>query len=183
MSACYRKDFILAVPLGKHVRNHEPLARTPEACHLLVDHEPLWSVLLILATFRKPTPPPPLLHVFPPPPTQASNHGSWSSWGPWGACSRTCGGGVQFAQRLCNNPPPRNNGRYCTGKRAVYRSCSVTPCPPSSECGSVSFATLCRPNPLPSSIIGPSLSPPPQVRVTARSSASCATAPRRIPKG
>ncbi|XP_016139089.1 A disintegrin and metalloproteinase with thrombospondin motifs 5-like [Sinocyclocheilus grahami] len=58
-----------------------------------------------------------------------SNHGSWSSWGPWGSCSRTCGGGVQFAHRLCNNPPPRNNGRYCTGKRAVYRSCSITPCP------------------------------------------------------
>lgn len=64
---------------------------------------------------------------------QVSNHGSWSSWGSWGSCSRTCGGGVQFAQRLCNNPPPRNNGRYCTGKRAIYRSCSVTPCPPSSE--------------------------------------------------
>ncbi|KAM4601663.1 LOW QUALITY PROTEIN: A disintegrin and metalloproteinase with thrombospondin motifs 5 [Polymixia lowei] len=63
----------------------------------------------------------------------ASNHGSWSSWGPWGACSRSCGGGVQFAQRLCNNPPPRNNGRYCTGKRAIYRSCSVTPCPASSK--------------------------------------------------
>uniref|UniRef100_H3DAM2 ADAM metallopeptidase with thrombospondin type 1 motif 5 n=1 Tax=Tetraodon nigroviridis TaxID=99883 RepID=H3DAM2_TETNG len=60
-----------------------------------------------------------------------SNHGSWSSWGPWGSCSRTCGGGLQFAQRLCNNPPPRNNGRYCTGKRAIYRSCNVTPCPPS----------------------------------------------------
>ncbi|XP_072221972.1 A disintegrin and metalloproteinase with thrombospondin motifs 5 [Leuresthes tenuis] len=63
----------------------------------------------------------------------ASNHGSWSSWGPWGPCSRTCGGGVQFAQRLCNNPPPRNNGRYCTGKRAIYRSCYVTPCPASNK--------------------------------------------------
>uniref|UniRef100_A0A8D3DTT5 ADAM metallopeptidase with thrombospondin type 1 motif 5 n=1 Tax=Scophthalmus maximus TaxID=52904 RepID=A0A8D3DTT5_SCOMX len=62
-----------------------------------------------------------------------SNHGSWSSWGSWGACSRTCGGGVQFAQRLCNNPPPRNNGRYCTGKRAIYRSCSVAPCPAASK--------------------------------------------------
>ncbi|XP_037829789.1 A disintegrin and metalloproteinase with thrombospondin motifs 5 [Kryptolebias marmoratus] len=62
-----------------------------------------------------------------------SNHGSWSSWGPWGSCSRTCGGGVQFTQRLCNNPPPRNNGRYCTGKRAVYRSCNVTPCPASRK--------------------------------------------------
>ncbi|XP_057686077.1 A disintegrin and metalloproteinase with thrombospondin motifs 5 [Corythoichthys intestinalis] len=63
----------------------------------------------------------------------SSNHGSWSSWGSWGSCTRTCGGGVQFAQRLCNNPPPRNNGRYCTGKRAIYRSCNVTPCPPSNK--------------------------------------------------
>ncbi|XP_010902695.2 A disintegrin and metalloproteinase with thrombospondin motifs 5 [Esox lucius] len=63
----------------------------------------------------------------------ASNHGSWSSWGSWGACSRSCGGGVQFAQRLCNNPPPRNNGRYCTGKRTIYRSCSVMPCLLSSK--------------------------------------------------
>ncbi|XP_028837007.1 A disintegrin and metalloproteinase with thrombospondin motifs 5 [Denticeps clupeoides] len=62
-----------------------------------------------------------------------SNHGSWSSWGSWGSCSRSCGGGVQFAQRLCNNPPPRNNGRYCTGKRAVYRSCNVSPCPASGK--------------------------------------------------
>ena len=36
---------------------------------------------------------------------------------------------MQFAYRHCNNPAPRNNGRYCTGKRAIYRSCSVTPCP------------------------------------------------------
>uniref|UniRef100_A0A452GLI9 A disintegrin and metalloproteinase with thrombospondin motifs 5 n=1 Tax=Gopherus agassizii TaxID=38772 RepID=A0A452GLI9_9SAUR len=59
----------------------------------------------------------------------ASNHGNWGSWGPWGHCSRTCGGGVQFAYRYCNNPAPRNNGRYCTGKRAIYRSCSVASCP------------------------------------------------------
>lgn len=60
---------------------------------------------------------------------QASNHGNWGSWGPWGQCSRTCGGGVQFAYRHCNNPAPRNNGRYCTGKRAIYRSCNIMPCP------------------------------------------------------
>ncbi|XP_064185781.1 A disintegrin and metalloproteinase with thrombospondin motifs 5-like [Anguilla rostrata] len=59
----------------------------------------------------------------------ASHHGSWGSWGSWGSCSRSCGGGVQFSRRLCNSPPPRNNGRYCTGKRAVYRSCNTTPCP------------------------------------------------------
>lgn len=62
-----------------------------------------------------------------------SNHGSWSSWGSWGSCSRSCGGGVQFAHRLCNNPPPRNNGRFCVGKRAIYRSCNVSPCPEPSK--------------------------------------------------
>ncbi|TRY92782.1 hypothetical protein DNTS_024853 [Danionella cerebrum] len=62
-----------------------------------------------------------------------SSHGSWSSWGPWGVCSRSCGGGVQFTHRLCNNPAPRNNGRYCTGKRAVYRSCNIMPCPASGK--------------------------------------------------
>ena len=36
---------------------------------------------------------------------------------------------MQFAYRHCNNPAPRNQGRYCTGKRAIYRSCSITPCP------------------------------------------------------
>ncbi|KAJ8338611.1 hypothetical protein SKAU_G00353970 [Synaphobranchus kaupii] len=63
----------------------------------------------------------------------ASLHGSWSSWGSWGSCSRSCGGGVQFARRLCNNPPPSNNGRYCTGKRSIYRSCNTTPCPTSGK--------------------------------------------------
>ncbi|XP_060626449.2 A disintegrin and metalloproteinase with thrombospondin motifs 5 [Anolis sagrei] len=63
----------------------------------------------------------------------ASNHGNWGSWGPWGQCSRTCGGGVQFAYRHCNNPAPRNNGRYCTGKRAIYRSCNVVPCPANAK--------------------------------------------------
>ncbi|XP_039213694.1 A disintegrin and metalloproteinase with thrombospondin motifs 5 [Crotalus tigris] len=63
----------------------------------------------------------------------ASNHGNWGSWGPWGHCSRSCGGGVQFAYRHCNNPAPRNNGRYCTGKRAIYRSCNIMPCPANAK--------------------------------------------------
>ncbi|XP_060090357.1 A disintegrin and metalloproteinase with thrombospondin motifs 5 [Heteronotia binoei] len=63
----------------------------------------------------------------------ASNHGNWGSWGPWGQCSRTCGGGVQFAYRHCNNPAPRNNGRYCTGKRAIYRSCNIVSCPANAK--------------------------------------------------
>ncbi|KAH8877727.1 A disintegrin and metalloproteinase with thrombospondin motifs 20 [Schistosoma japonicum] len=31
-------------------------------------------------------------------------HGSWGEWGSWSQCSRSCGGGVQFSERECNNP-------------------------------------------------------------------------------
>uniref|UniRef100_A0A8C5ME45 ADAM metallopeptidase with thrombospondin type 1 motif 5 n=1 Tax=Leptobrachium leishanense TaxID=445787 RepID=A0A8C5ME45_9ANUR len=62
-----------------------------------------------------------------------SSHGNWGSWGPWGQCSRTCGGGVQFAYRHCNNPAPRNSGKYCIGKRAIHRSCNVNPCPSNAK--------------------------------------------------
>ncbi|XP_076964594.1 A disintegrin and metalloproteinase with thrombospondin motifs 5 [Callospermophilus lateralis] len=62
-----------------------------------------------------------------------SSHGNWGSWRPWGQLSRSCGGVVEFAYRHCNNPAPRNSGRYCTGKRAIYRSCSVMPCPPNGK--------------------------------------------------
>ena len=30
--------------------------------------------------------------------------GGWSEWGSQTSCSRTCGTGVQYRQRFCNNP-------------------------------------------------------------------------------
>ncbi|XP_067849450.1 A disintegrin and metalloproteinase with thrombospondin motifs 1 [Heptranchias perlo] len=56
-------------------------------------------------------------------------HGSWGPWGSWGECSRTCGGGVQYSFRHCNNPVPRNGGKYCEGKRVQYKSCNTMECP------------------------------------------------------
>ncbi|XP_036299531.1 A disintegrin and metalloproteinase with thrombospondin motifs 1 [Pipistrellus kuhlii] len=58
-------------------------------------------------------------------------HGSWGPWGPWGDCSRTCGGGVQYTMRECDNPIPKNGGKYCEGKRVRYRSCNIEDCPDS----------------------------------------------------
>lgn len=55
--------------------------------------------------------------------------GSWGSWSPWGECSRTCGGGVQFSFRECNEPVPQNGGKYCEGQRKRYRSCNTQDCP------------------------------------------------------
>ncbi|XP_057686366.1 A disintegrin and metalloproteinase with thrombospondin motifs 1 [Corythoichthys intestinalis] len=66
--------------------------------------------------------------------SQASKHqtpinGGWGVWGPWGDCSRTCGGGVQYSFRSCDDPLPKNGGKYCEGKRIQYRSCHTEPCP------------------------------------------------------
>lgn len=60
---------------------------------------------------------------------QTPVHGSWGSWGAWGECSRTCGGGVQYSFRECDNPVPKNGGKYCEGKRVQYRSCNIEDCP------------------------------------------------------
>ncbi|NXA38976.1 ATS8 metalloproteinase, partial [Eudromia elegans] len=59
--------------------------------------------------------------------------GGWGAWSPWGPCSRTCGGGVHFSQRLCDSPRPRHGGRYCEGQRARYQSCHTEECPPDGK--------------------------------------------------
>ncbi|KAM9331023.1 A disintegrin and metalloproteinase with thrombospondin motifs 12 [Gastrophryne carolinensis] len=56
-------------------------------------------------------------------------HGAWGSWTAWSHCTRTCGNGVQSAERKCNNPEPKFGGKYCTGERKRYRVCKTNPCP------------------------------------------------------
>ncbi|XP_076011872.1 A disintegrin and metalloproteinase with thrombospondin motifs 7 [Genypterus blacodes] len=55
--------------------------------------------------------------------------GGWAPWSQWSACSRTCGAGFQNAQRDCDNPVPKNRGKYCLGERQRYRICNTAPCP------------------------------------------------------
>ncbi|XP_043933862.1 A disintegrin and metalloproteinase with thrombospondin motifs 9 [Protopterus annectens] len=55
--------------------------------------------------------------------------GSWGAWSPFGACSRSCGGGIKTSLRECNRPEPRNGGRYCVGRRMKFKSCNTNPCP------------------------------------------------------
>ncbi|XP_068784665.1 A disintegrin and metalloproteinase with thrombospondin motifs 12 [Struthio camelus] len=60
--------------------------------------------------------------------TPEAVHGGWGVWSSWSHCTRTCGAGVQSAERPCNNPEPQFGGDYCTGERKRYRVCNISPC-------------------------------------------------------
>ncbi|XP_034040129.1 A disintegrin and metalloproteinase with thrombospondin motifs 17 [Thalassophryne amazonica] len=55
--------------------------------------------------------------------------GDWSLWSQWSMCSRTCGTGVQFRQRKCDNPPPGPGGRNCQKASVEHKACEGSPCP------------------------------------------------------
>uniref|UniRef100_A0A8D0L0W6 ADAM metallopeptidase with thrombospondin type 1 motif 7 n=1 Tax=Sphenodon punctatus TaxID=8508 RepID=A0A8D0L0W6_SPHPU len=54
--------------------------------------------------------------------------GGWGAWSSWSACSRSCGAGVQNAERQCNSPTPKYGGKYCLGERKRFRICNMKPC-------------------------------------------------------
>ncbi|XP_019640957.1 PREDICTED: A disintegrin and metalloproteinase with thrombospondin motifs 18-like [Branchiostoma belcheri] len=55
--------------------------------------------------------------------------GGWSAWETsWGTCSRTCGSGVQFRRRYCNNPEPQHGGAPCSGDDTMFQLCNTQPC-------------------------------------------------------
>uniref|UniRef100_A0A8C0MNA6 A disintegrin and metalloproteinase with thrombospondin motifs 7 n=2 Tax=Canis lupus familiaris TaxID=9615 RepID=A0A8C0MNA6_CANLF len=56
--------------------------------------------------------------------------GGWSGWSPWSICSRSCGVGVQSAERQCTQPVPKYKGKYCVGERKRFRLCNLQACPP-----------------------------------------------------
>ncbi|XP_072548323.1 A disintegrin and metalloproteinase with thrombospondin motifs 8 [Salminus brasiliensis] len=59
---------------------------------------------------------------------KVSVDGGWGKWGPWQQCSRSCGGGVMFSLRECDQPAPQNGGSYCEGQRVQYQSCNTQAC-------------------------------------------------------
>lgn len=55
--------------------------------------------------------------------------GDWSNWSDdWSPCSHECNGGIQFKERFCNNPVPKNNGKFCLGQRKIFKTCNLQPC-------------------------------------------------------
>uniref|UniRef100_A0A8C7V632 ADAM metallopeptidase with thrombospondin type 1 motif, 2a n=1 Tax=Oncorhynchus mykiss TaxID=8022 RepID=A0A8C7V632_ONCMY len=54
--------------------------------------------------------------------------GGWGTWSNFGSCSRTCGGGVRFRTRQCDNPTPANGGRTCYGNSYEFQLCNLEEC-------------------------------------------------------
>uniref|UniRef100_A0A673FTM0 A disintegrin and metalloproteinase with thrombospondin motifs 3-like n=1 Tax=Sinocyclocheilus rhinocerous TaxID=307959 RepID=A0A673FTM0_9TELE len=60
---------------------------------------------------------------------QVKQDGAWSAWSKYGSCSRSCGTGVRFRTRQCNNPVPSNGGQDCPGVNYEYQLCNIDDCP------------------------------------------------------
>lgn len=58
-------------------------------------------------------------------------NGGYSAWGPYGSCSKSCGGGQQTRTRNCTNPPPAHGGKDCSdlGPSTSSRECNDQGCP------------------------------------------------------
>uniref|UniRef100_A0A7N6AAT8 Adhesion G protein-coupled receptor B1b n=1 Tax=Anabas testudineus TaxID=64144 RepID=A0A7N6AAT8_ANATE len=57
--------------------------------------------------------------------------GRWHPWSSWGTCSKTCGGGVQQRQRVCEGP--FFGGEPCPGEKGEQRRCNEKRCPEPHE--------------------------------------------------
>ncbi|XP_034312530.2 SCO-spondin isoform X1 [Magallana gigas] len=53
--------------------------------------------------------------------------GLWLSWGGWGTCNVTCGGGTRLRNRTCDGP--YFGGKSCEGEEEDSSSCNDFPCP------------------------------------------------------
>lgn len=51
-------------------------------------------------------------------------HGGWSEWSAWDTCSTSCGQGLKYRRRSCNNPVPANGGNPCVGEYKESVTCS-----------------------------------------------------------
>ncbi|CAG2228628.1 Hemicentin-1,Coadhesin,Thrombospondin-2,Thrombospondin-1,Mucin-like protein [Mytilus edulis] len=58
-----------------------------------------------------------------------SVNGGWSLWDSWGACTISCGTGLQSRGRTCDNPAPENNEGTCQGSGSEYKACTLPACP------------------------------------------------------
>ncbi|XP_046586723.1 papilin isoform X2 [Neodiprion lecontei] len=60
--------------------------------------------------------------------TDEQETGTWGSWSTPSSCSRSCGGGVAYQTRRCNDVDPDGTKR-CTGAKKRFFSCNIRDCP------------------------------------------------------
>ncbi|XP_066920815.1 SCO-spondin-like isoform X2 [Clytia hemisphaerica] len=70
-------------------------------------------------------------------------HGNWGPWQGYGACSKSCNGGIQHRIRECNNPAPKYGGRPCEGFNRYQRGCAYDRCPVHGAWSSWGMFTAC----------------------------------------
>ena len=68
-----------------------------------------------------------------------SENGGLSQWGNWTKCDKECGGGYIRRHRRCDNPPPKNGGKFCIGLLTEQIECNVHFCPGKSNYISISI--------------------------------------------
>ncbi|XP_063764063.1 LOW QUALITY PROTEIN: papilin [Eleginops maclovinus] len=56
----------------------------------------------------------------------------WDTWGPYGECSRSCGGGLTMRSRRCLTLRT-DGGHNCVGPEKSYRTCNIQDCPEGSK--------------------------------------------------
>lgn len=69
--------------------------------------------------------------------------GVWASWGSYGACTVTCGGGTQERQRTCTNPAPQYGGANCPGSTVSSQACNTQNCPSEYDALSILKKVIC----------------------------------------
>lgn len=71
----------------------------------------------------------------------------WSPFGPWSACSVSCGsGGIQYRTRICllsNGFPATTHDYKCVGENSEARKCNRLSCPVNGDWGKFSKWSKC----------------------------------------
>ncbi|KAK3751772.1 hypothetical protein QZH41_013230, partial [Actinostola sp. cb2023] len=54
--------------------------------------------------------------------------GHWGRWSSWSTCSVSCDRGKHTRTRKCDDPPTKNNGKYCIGRETQVQDCLIQSC-------------------------------------------------------
>lgn len=54
--------------------------------------------------------------------------GNWGPWSIFGQCTKTCGGGMKYRNRKCDNPAPASGGKTCLGPALQAQHCNTQTC-------------------------------------------------------